>query len=41
MTKYVITYFYNVYGENEIPNGKYATVIAKFLDLKIIFKFYP
>ena len=32
--KYAITYFYNVYGENEIPNGKYATVIAKFLDLK-------
>ena len=32
--KYAITYFYNVYGENEISQGKYATVIAKFLDLK-------
>lgn len=32
--KYAITYFYNVYGENEISQGKYATVIAKFLSLK-------
>ena len=31
---YAITYFYNVYGENEIYKGKYATVIAKFLSLK-------
>jgi len=27
---YAITYFYNVYGENEISEGKYATVIALF-----------
>lgn len=32
--KYAITYFYNVYGEREIEEGKYATVIAKFLKLK-------
>ena len=32
--KYVITYFYNVYGPQEISQGKYATVIAKFLELK-------
>ncbi len=32
--KYAITYFYNVYGKNEISRGKYATVIAKFLYLK-------
>lgn len=32
--KYAITYFYNVYGDNEISDGKYATVIAKFLKLK-------
>ena len=31
---YAIAYFYNVYGENEIQNGKYATVIAKFIKLK-------
>jgi UDP-glucose 4-epimerase len=31
---YAITYFYNVYGPNEISKGKYATVIAKFLKLK-------
>ena len=30
---YAITYFYNVYGPNEIQDGKYATVIAKFLKL--------
>lgn len=28
--KYAITYFYNVYGEREISEGKYSTVIAKF-----------
>lgn len=28
---YAITYFYNVYGQNEISEGDYATVIAKFL----------
>lgn len=32
--KYAITYFYNVYGPNEISQGKYATVIGKFLYLK-------
>jgi UDP-glucose 4-epimerase len=32
--RYAITYFYNVYGSNEISEGKYATVIAKFLSLK-------
>ncbi len=32
--KYVITYFYNVYGPREIKSGKYATVIAKFIELK-------
>lgn len=31
---YAITYFYNVYGEREISTGKYATVIAKFINLK-------
>ena len=28
---FVITYFYNVYGPRELTDGKYATVIAKFL----------
>ena len=28
---YAITYFYNVYGPREIEDGKYATLIAKFL----------
>ena len=28
--KYVITYFYNVYGPREISEGKYATLIALF-----------
>ena len=28
--KYAITYFYNVYGPNEISEGKYSTLIAKF-----------
>lgn len=32
--KYAITYFYNVYGRREIEEGKYATVVAKFLNLK-------
>lgn len=32
--KYAITYFYNVYGPGEISEGKYATVIAFFLNLK-------
>jgi len=27
---YAITYFYNVYGKNEISEGKYATLIALF-----------
>ncbi len=27
---YVITYFYNVYGEGEIAGGQYATVVAIF-----------
>ncbi len=29
---FAITYFYNVYGEREISTGKYATLIAIFLD---------
>lgn len=34
--KYAITYFYNVYGDNEIHSGEYSTVIAKFLhEIKI------
>tara|TARA_Y100000768_G_C23884887_1_gene637108 strand:+ start:69 stop:905 length:837 start_codon:yes stop_codon:yes gene_type:complete len=28
---YAITYFYNVYGGRENPDGEFATVIAKFL----------
>jgi UDP-glucose 4-epimerase len=28
---YAITYFYNVYGEREISEGKYATLIALFI----------
>jgi UDP-glucose 4-epimerase len=27
---YAITYFYNVYGKNEIADGPYSTLIAKF-----------
>jgi UDP-glucose 4-epimerase len=27
---YAITYFYNVYGKNEIADGQYSTLIAKF-----------
>ena len=34
--KYAITYFYNVYGDNEISSGEYSTVIAKFLHNKSI-----
>ena len=30
---YAITYFYNVYGPGEISEGKYSTVIAKFLKI--------
>lgn len=29
--QFAITYFYNVYGDNEISSGEYSTVIAKFL----------
>ena len=32
--EYAITYFYNVYGDQEISQGKYATVIAKFIQMK-------
>jgi len=31
--EFAITYFYNVYGGNEIKEGKYATLIAKYLSL--------
>ncbi len=31
--QYAIVYFYNVYGDGEISDGKYATVIAKFLKM--------
>lgn len=31
--EYCIVYFYNVYGDNEIAHGDYATVIAKFLNM--------
>ena len=31
---YAITYFYNVYGPREIATGKYATLIALFLQKK-------
>ena len=31
---HAITYFYNVYGPGETAQGKYSTVVAKFLDLK-------
>lgn len=31
---YAITYFYNVYAKNEIADGAYATLIAKFTKLK-------
>jgi UDP-glucose 4-epimerase len=29
---YAITYFYNVYGKREISSGKYATLIASFIE---------
>lgn len=29
---YAITYFYNVYGEREVSKGKYATLIALFIN---------
>lgn len=32
--EYAITYFYNVFGPNEINAGKYATVVGKFLQQK-------
>ena len=32
--RYAITYFYNVYGEGEIEEGPYATVIGKFIKAK-------
>ena len=32
---FAITYFYNVYGEREISIGKYATLIALFLDKRL------
>ena len=31
--EYCITYFYNVYGQNEIAEGPYATLIAKYINL--------
>jgi UDP-glucose 4-epimerase len=30
---YCITYFYNVYGDNEISEGLYATLIAKYIKM--------
>ena len=32
---FAITYFYNVYGEREISTGKYATLIALFLNQRL------
>ena len=32
---YAITYFYNVYGPGEISQGRYATVVAKFIHAAI------
>jgi UDP-glucose 4-epimerase len=32
--RYAITYFYNVYGPREIAEGKYATLIARFKQLR-------
>lgn len=32
--EFAITYFYNVYGGAEIEEGRYATVVAKFLKAK-------
>ncbi len=31
---FAICYFYNVYGGNEIKDGRYATLIAKYIDAK-------
>ena len=31
--RYSIVYFYNAYGDHEIANGRYATVVAKFIKL--------
>ena len=31
--KYAISYFYNVYGEGELSEGNYSTVVGKFLRL--------
>lgn len=36
--EYAITYFYNVFGPNEISSGKYATVVGKFLQQKSLAK---
>lgn len=30
--RYAIVYFYNAYGPNEVKNGKYATLIAAFME---------
>jgi len=32
--KYAITYFYNVYGDKEVAQGNFATVVAKFIKAK-------
>lgn len=34
LLKYAITYFYNNVGDNEVADGPYATVVAKFLRAK-------
>lgn len=31
---FAITYFYNAYGGREISEGRFSTVVAKFIDLK-------
>ena len=31
--QHAIVYFYNVYGPNELSQGKYATVVGKFLQM--------
>ena len=38
---YAITYFYNVYAKNEISDGPYATLIAKYAKLKKEGKPFP
>ena len=30
---YAISYFYNVYGDNELSEGKYSTLIGKYMNL--------